>query len=229
MAQQEPVSRLAYADNLKVALLAGVIVAHATMAFAGLDGAWVLDEPPVREPLLSLLDLAALVGVLFGMPLFFLVAGMFTPDSLARKGLRRFVVDRSVRLLLPVLAFVLLMSPVVEYVDSDNVAWARGFGAFVVATWTDWPPVPGPTWFLGVLLLFSVLYAVFPTVHRRRRLRPRPLAAWHLVTAAVVVAVASFLLRLVVPFGEEVWHVSLGQAPAWAVGFTLGVLGGERG
>ena len=40
MAQQEPVSRLAYADNLKVALVAGVILAHATMAFAGLDGAW---------------------------------------------------------------------------------------------------------------------------------------------------------------------------------------------
>jgi glucan biosynthesis protein C len=79
MLKQATRTRLAYADNLKVVLVAGVIVAHVTMAFAGLTGAWVLNEPPVREPLLSLLDLSALVGALFGMPLFFLVAGMFTP------------------------------------------------------------------------------------------------------------------------------------------------------
>lgn len=31
------------------------------------------------------------------------------------------------------------------------------------------------------------------------------------------------------PFGQEVWHLALGQAPAWVTGFVLGVLGGERG
>lgn len=229
MVQHLAASRLSYADNLKVALVAGVVVAHVTMAFAALEGAWVLDETPVREPLLSLLDLAALVGVLFGMALFFMLAGMFTPASLEHKDLGRFVVDRCVRLLVPVVAFVLLMAPVVEYVDTSNEGWSRGFGAFAMTTWTHWPQPPGPTWFLVVLLAFSLVYGVARSLRPRRRLGRSPLTVRTLAVTAGLVAVASYLLRFLVPFGEELWHVTAGRAPAWVAGFTLGVLGGERG
>lgn len=85
-------SRYAYADALKVLLVAGVIVGHVTMAYAEND-AWVLDEPPVREPFETVLNLAALVGVLVAMALFFMVAGAFTPRSLDRKGVRRSLVS----------------------------------------------------------------------------------------------------------------------------------------
>lgn len=222
-------SRVAYADNLKVALVAGVIIAHLTMAWTGLTGAWVLDEPPVREPLLSVLRLASVVGVLFGMPLFFLVAGMFTPASLERKGLRTFAIDRTTRLLVPILLFVLLLTPPIEFVDTDNAGWSGGFWAFVPHAWWPLPPSPGPTWFLGVLLAFSLAYAVARTLWPRRTTGPVPLRAWQLVAAAAAVAIASYLLRLTVPLGNEVAHVSVAQAPAWVAGFTLGVLGGERG
>ena len=221
--------RHAYADNLKVALVCGVIVAHVTMAWADLQGAWVFSEPPVRDPLLSLLKLATIVGAFFGMPLFFLIAGMFTPASLERKGLRRFAIDRTIRLLIPSLLFVLLLTPPIEYVDSDTVGWTRGYWAFIPHVWTMWPPAPGPTWFLGVLLVFSLLYGVTRTVWPRRTTRRQPLRGQHLVIAAATIAVTSYPLRIVVPLGHEVWHLALAQAPAWAVGFTLGVLGGERG
>jgi fucose 4-O-acetylase-like acetyltransferase len=218
-------SRLAYADNLKVVLGAGVIVAHATMAWTGLD-TWVLTEPSVGEPLKTVLVLAELVGALFGMALFFLIAGAFTPASVVRKGLARFLADRTVRLGVPTVFFALVLSPLVEYVDSDNVGWDRGFGAFVLRTW--WPPVPGPTWFLAVLLLFSTVYSVtrtwWPARAGRTRLRGR-----HLVAAGLALALGSYAVRLAVPLGEEVWHLALGQAPAWVVGFVLGVVGGERG
>ncbi|MGB8380337.1 MAG: acyltransferase [Dermatophilaceae bacterium] len=120
-------SHLAYADNLKVVLVAGVIVAHVTMVWTATQGAWVFNEPPVREPLLTLLRLLSIVGVLFGMPLFFLVAGMFTPGSLERKGLRRFAVDRTIRLLLPSLFFVLVFTPPIEFVDPQNEGWTQGY------------------------------------------------------------------------------------------------------
>jgi hypothetical protein len=91
-------ARLRSVDNLKVLLVVGVIVAHATMAWTGQDQAWVLTEPAVREPLLTLLMLASLVGVMFAMATFFVLAGGFTPQSFARKGLRRYVGDRTLRL-----------------------------------------------------------------------------------------------------------------------------------
>jgi len=218
-----------YADNLKVALVSGVIVAHVTMAWADLHGAWVLSEPAVRDPLLSLLELATIVGASFGMPLFFLIAGMFTPASLERKGLRRFAIDRTVRLLIPSLVFVLLLTPPIEYADSDTAGWTKGYWAFVPHVWSSWPPPPGPTWFLGVLLAFSLLYGAARTVWPRRTARNQPLRREHLVIAVATIAVTSYVLRIWVPMGREIWHLALGQAPAWIVGFTLGVLGGERG
>lgn len=221
-------SRLAFADNLKVALVAGVIVAHSTMAWTGLGG-WVFDELPAREPVLSLLRMALVVGVLFGMPLFFMVAGTFTPASLQRKGLRRFAADRTVRLLVPMAFFILAFTPPIEYVDPGNAGWSRGYWAFVPHIWWQWPPPPGPTWFLGVLLVFSLTYALQRTMWPRRTSGPVPLRVWQLVAAAATVTAASYLLRLAVPFGEERWHIAVAQAPGWIVGFTLGVLAGERG
>jgi surface polysaccharide O-acyltransferase-like enzyme len=228
---REPVAvrRLAHLDNLKVALVAGVISAHVTMAWADMPDAWVLNEPPVREPLLSVLRLAAIIGVLFGMPLFFMVAGMFTPASLRRKGFRRFVIDRTVRLLVPILFFVLLLTPPIEFVDTANAGWSRGFWAFVPHAWWPFPPSPGPTWFLGVLLIFSLSYAVIRTIRPGHAADGSPLRTRHLVAAVGSVAVASYLLRLVVPMGEEFWHVTIAQAPAWTVGFVLGLMAGERG
>lgn len=234
MLQVSPTSRLseatggrfAYADNLKVVLVAGVIVAHVTMAWTGV-GEWVFEEPPVREPLLSILTLATVIAALFGLPLFFLIAGAFTPPSLARKGVGRFLRDRLIRLGIPMVFFVLVLSPVIEYVDPENVGWDRGFAAFAVHIW--WPPAPGPTWFLGVLLVFSAGYAMMRAIAPRRVTAPAPLRLVPLLAAAMVMAMVSYGIRFVVPLGTEHWRLALGQAPAWVLGFTLGVVGGERG
>jgi glucan biosynthesis protein C len=218
--------RLAFADNLKVVLVVGVVVGHTTMAWTGL-GVWVFDEPHVREPLLSILVLLGVIGAFFAMPLFFLIAGAFTPASLQHKGLRRFLIDRLLRLGLPMLFFIVFLSPIIEYVDPDNAGWARGFGPFIPHIW--WPPVPGPTWFLGVLLLFSAGYAIIRTVLPRRTADSSPLRIGHLVLAALAVALTSYVVRLAVPMGTEVWQLALGQAPGWVAGFALGVIGAERG
>jgi glucan biosynthesis protein C len=219
-------ARYAYADNLKVLLVTGVIVGHITAAWTGNEG-WVRDEPPVRDPLLTVLMLAELVGVLFAMALFFLIAGAFTPRSVARKGLARYLADRTLRLGLPLVFYLFALAPLVEYADSGN-HWDRGFPAFVAYTWRH--PAPGPLWFLEVLLLFSVVYAVFRTMRPAGATAPSPVRASQLLAAGILVAVASYAVRLVVPVGEEVGQdLYLGQAPAWAAGFILGVMGAEHG
>jgi fucose 4-O-acetylase-like acetyltransferase len=220
-----PTPRTAWADNLKVVLVAGVIAAHATMAWTGL-GTWVFEEPPVREPLLTVLTLVTAVVSLFGLPLFFLLAGYFTPRSLERKGSRRFLTDRALRLLVPMVAFIVLLSPWIEFVDPDNSGWSQGFWAFVPHVL--WPPAPGPTWFLGVLFVLSVGYAGVRAVWPRRRSDPRPLRLWHLLALAALVAIASWTIRLGVPMGEERWHLAVAQSPGWLAGFVIGILAAQR-
>jgi hypothetical protein len=216
---------MVFADNLKAALVVAVIVGHVTIAWIGLGG-WVLSEPVVGELLLTVLRLVALVGTMFAMAAFFLLAGIFTPASFARKGLRRFAVDRAVRLGVPILFFMVVLAPVVEYVDTDSTGWRWGFPAFAVQTWVH--PAPGPTWFLGVLLVLSVTYAIARTLRPAQPVS-EPVRARVLVATAAAVAVLSYLIRLGVPFGQEVEHLALGQSPAWVAGFALGVVGAERG
>jgi fucose 4-O-acetylase-like acetyltransferase len=217
--------RWRYVDNLKVALVVGVIVAHTSIAWTGV-AEWVLYEPELCEPWFSVVALLVLAGGLFGMALFFTLAGMFTAPSLRRKGLGKFLVDRVIRLGIPLLVYAIVLSPFVEYVDTDNAGFDRGFWAFTWEIW--WPPTPGPTWFLWVLLLFSVVYALARTVWPSRTDRPG-LGLHHLLIGALVAAVGSYVLRLTVPLGEEVWGISLAQMPPWVVGFTFGAVAGERG
>jgi glucan biosynthesis protein C len=187
-----------HADNLRTLLVVGVIVGHATMAWTGI-GNWVFTEPQVGEPVMSILSMFIIVAM-FGMAVFFFIAGMFTPRSLTRKGPRKFLVDRTIRLGLPMLFFIVVMSPVIEYVDTDNAGWEQGFWAFTRHIW--WPPAPGPTWFLGVLLLFSAVYAVVRTI---RPVFPArlPLRARQLLIPIAGTAVASYAIRIVVPLGRS--------------------------
>jgi hypothetical protein len=212
-------------DNLKVLLVAGVIVGHTTIAWTGI-GTWVFDEPHLREPFLSIISLF-LVAALFAMALFFFIAGIYTAPSLARKGPKKFVIDRVLRLGIPMLFFILLLSPVIEYVDPENAGWTEGFWAFTVDIW--WPPAPGPTWFLGILLLFSILYACVRAIRPAQDRGGSQLRLWHLMVAAIAIAAASYAIRLMVPLGEELWRLALPQAPGWIAGFVLGVMAGERG
>ncbi|PFG40164.1 fucose 4-O-acetylase-like acetyltransferase [Georgenia soli] len=234
--EQRPrrVPRDAWADNLRTLLVAGVVLAHAVIAWTGV-GNWVLTTTPVRDPLLTFLLLLSLVGSFFGMALFFWIAGLYSAPSLRRKGPRAFFRDRLVRLGVPLLLFVLLLAPFVEYVDSSNAGWDQGFWALTLTVvWVPplsglmLPPAWGPTWFLAVLLVLSAGYAtvraVLPRPERVSTLRGR-----HLAGVGVLVAGASFLVRLGVPLGDEWLRLPLPQAPAWVAGFTLGVVGAERG
>ena len=78
-----------------------------------------------------------------------------------------------------------------------------------------------------MLLAFSFGYALVRVV---RPASGRQKLSWTpLLIAGAVIAVASFVVRLAVPLGEEVFRLALGQSPGWVLGFVLGCLGGERG
>lgn len=102
--------RVAYLDNLKVLLIAAIIAGHGTMGYSAFEAAWPYQE--VREVRLAeVSDIALGMVVLFAMGLFFLISGLVTPGSLARKGPRTFARDRLVRLGVPLAVWVLFLWP----------------------------------------------------------------------------------------------------------------------
>ena len=161
--------RLAYLDNLKVLLVVGVIAVHSAVTY-GFDGTWYLESyDEMAGVLVDALTVVIVIGWLFGLGLFFLIAGRLSGPSLDRKGPAWFARERAVRLGAPVLAYVLLVSPALEYFDyRENEGGTEGFWSFFGNQ--IWHLGPGPTWFLEALLAFSLGYALlrFMEVQSRR-------------------------------------------------------------
>jgi len=75
--------RLAYLDNIKTLLIAGIIAAHAIQGYSEF-GSWTYQDiqEVTLSPVVETVFVIALVslGALFLMALFFLISGLFTED-----------------------------------------------------------------------------------------------------------------------------------------------------
>ncbi|QFZ21646.1 acyltransferase family protein [Saccharothrix syringae] len=219
-------SRLAAVDNLKVLLVAWVIGGHALLGYSAVGG-WPYDEVnEVTFRPLSEAVLAAVVGPsgLFLMGTFYLLSGLFTPSSLARKGAARFARERLVRLGVPFAASALLVWPLALWVAYR--AAGHRVSPWWVFTHRDPPLDSGSLWFVAVLLLFSLVYAVVG------RPRPEPLAitGGHLAAVTAGVVVSTFAVRLWVPARSgQVGDLHVWWWPQLVAMFGLGIAGARAG
>jgi hypothetical protein len=215
-------------DNLRVLLVAAVIVVHAVMGYAAFFDGWpyhAVQEVALPDAaVIVVFALFAPVGI-FLMALLFLLAGLQTPGSLDRKGPARFARDRLLRLGIPFAVYALVIWPGLTYaLDRPFGRTSLGYGEWFVHDLPD----NGPLWFVGVLLLFSLLYAGWRTV-RARSPRPR-LGTPLLVALAAGVALASFVVRMALPYaGPTPLDLNEWQWPECAALFAVGLLGARQG
>jgi hypothetical protein len=222
-------SRLAYLDALKVILVVGVIAMHSAITY-GLDGSWYLESyDEMSGPVVGAVTILLGTGWLFGLGLFFLIAGRMTSPSLERKGPSRFVKERFLRLGVPLAIYTLLVSPVLEYVAyRENDGGTDALWPF--ARGQVWHLAPGPAWFLEALLAFSLGYTFLRVLKREERPPVwRRLTAGEVAMAAMAIAVGAFVVHLVFPIGSEQIHVQLAMFPQYVVLFSLGCAAGRRG
>ncbi|MFZ1489278.1 MAG: acyltransferase family protein [Ilumatobacteraceae bacterium] len=220
--------RQAWIDNLRVAVIVGVIGVHVALIYA-LDVGWYYQERTASTAAKVILAAVFAPGLLFGMGLLFFVAGMCTPRALAAKGPRRFVVDRLWRLGLPIVAYVFVLNPAMNFVGDRVIGTTESVSEyFRLSFWSD--VEFGVAWFITALLLFSVGFAAWRSRHPAAVQDAVPLRRQDLVWAMVFVAVASFAVRLVWPFlgTDALAGFNLWEYPQMVALFTLGVLAAER-
>jgi hypothetical protein len=239
-APERATGRLVYLDHLKVLLIALIIAIHAVLGYVGSDQYWTYADVqettllPVTEVVLAVI---VVPFGLFMIALLFLVAGLLTPPSLERKGARRFVVDRLLRLGVPFALFTFLIWPVVTYALYHPFGAAPGsFGEEYLSDQGYFDT--GVLWFIGVLLIFSVGYAGFAVLPRPARRpdgsdparSPRPIGMGHLAVLVLATAAATFLVRLAFPYGSEsVTDLNLWEWPGCLALFGLGIAASRRG
>ena len=100
--------RMHYLDNLRIYLTVLVILHHAALAYGG-AGNWAVQDPAVDEISPIFLTFFNALNQSYFMSAFFLLAGYFTPRSLERKGPKQFLIDRLVRLGIPILVYTTII------------------------------------------------------------------------------------------------------------------------
>jgi len=222
IATSKSASRLAYLDNIRIFLTALVIVHHVSIAFGG-GGDWAVSDP-VRDELTSiLLTYFTAVNQSFFMSAFFLLAGYFTPRSFEKKGPGSFLLDRLIRLGIPLLVYSTLINNINLYLV--QVVWLNQ-----PFTWV-WGYFPGHLWFLQALLAFAVIYVLYRLFADRDQENKRfqyyldrfpPNRA--LIASIAVLAVLTFAVRIFIPIGEWIGGIQPAHFIHYIFCFFVGIL-----
>ncbi|MFI7612785.1 acyltransferase family protein [Nonomuraea terrae] len=218
-------TRLYAIDNLRIVLTALVVAHHAALTYGNIP-LWFYVEP-AKDPSGILLDILVTVNQAFFMGFFFLISGFFTPGSHDRKGGRAFVRDRLIRLGIPLLAFLLLLRPLVNF--GGYLALDLPYWQYYLASWD-----PGPMWFVEVLIVFALAYAAWRALLRPAQAEraPAPVRPLWIVAFVLGLAVVTFLWRFPVPTGTYVPVLGLPSPqflPQYVSMFVLGCVAHRRG
>ena len=226
----EKPSHVYYIDNLRVLLTCLVVLEHLSITY-GAEGDWYYRDPQTSKLATLVLTVFVATTQAFFMGFFFLIAAYFTPTSLARKGLNRFLGDRILRFGIPLLFYTLVLNPVVVAIVRLN----RFEGSYVELLLQHYGGMLsiGPMWFVLNLLLFTLAFVCVQRL-RRMEVREGPEAGPSLqatIMVAIALGVTSFLVRIQYPIGYWIpgLHLMPAYAPQYLAFFAVGILAGERG
>ena len=227
-------ARLFFIDNLRILLITLVIVVHLSVTYGGVGG-WYYKEGQADIITSTVLTVHNAINQSFFMGFLFIISGYFTAVSYDRKGPRRFLRDRLLRLGIPMLFYDFIINPLIEYVlvtkvhGFDGSVWkliAQYFGEFHIGT--------GPLWFVEALLFFAVFYVLWrgftkkgsPAVHSDGKI-PGYIT---ISIFALALGAVTFVVRIWLPIGWvfEPLNFQFPFFPQYICLFIVGILAYRR-
>jgi glucan biosynthesis protein C len=220
-------TRLLFIDNIRWSMIILVLSMHAVDTYSPFGNWYYVDRPK------SGVGTAIAFGVYqsflqaFFMAVLFFVAGYFSAAAYDRKGFSKFVRDRTLRLGVPTLLYMLVIGPLTQYF----LSWTWGTGGFP-HQWLlhlkdgEWLSETGPMWFCAALLMFSILYGL---IRRAGWTEPRIELSAHrwggvaVFTAAM--AASTFLVRIGLSEGASVLNMHPGDFPQYVLMYAAGAFG----
>ncbi len=226
--RQQP-EKIYYIDNLKVGLIALVVVQHALITY-GVEGGWYFAQKTTHTGALIPMELLAVINQSFFMGLFFFLSAYFIPGSYNRKGVARFVTDRLVRLGIPLVFYSFVLSPVVIYLayyfgQGHHITFIQFLGGF--HDLIDF----GVLWFVAALLLFTLVYVLWRMVSKKYPSKSLKTPSPGMILGfAAAVGMVSFLVRIIFPIGWILHPVGfqLAYFSQYVALFILGLVASEN-
>ncbi|MBS1522468.1 MAG: acyltransferase [Bacteroidetes bacterium] len=218
--------RIDYVDRLKVLMIVLVILHHTFITY-GAPGGWYYAQKTTQQAALIPMTLFVAVNQSFFMGFFFFLSALFVPASYEKKGARRFVTDRLIRLGIPLVFYSFLFGPVMNY-----LVYYVGYNHHIsfmqyLSGYDDWIDF-GVLWFVAALLLFNLVYVFWRVIFKPRLdddLSSK-LPVGKILVFTIGLGIVSFLVRIIFPIGWVLKPVGfqLGHFPQYIVMFILGLM-----
>jgi len=182
-------------DYLKTFIVTLVVFHHSILAYttfftfnnsylvAGIIPYTNLINPIIDSTKWKGFDLMVIFNDTFFMSLLFFISGFFVWKSLERKGIRKFLYERLLRLGVPFIIGVPLIAPLSYYSAHLQNALVTGESIGYIEFWSIFAKTnfftSGPLWFLWVLLLFNLiivlLFKIIPNLDNKIKSLPKSL------------------------------------------------------
>jgi glucan biosynthesis protein C len=214
-------SRILYVDNLRIVLIALIIMLHISITYGG-EGDWYYNEP--SEDIISAIVLTLFNAIIqsFVLGFFFMISGYFTPGSYSRKGSRTYLKDRLMRLGIPLLIYFFIISPLLVY-------------TLYVFLMDQYRPLQtffgtGPLWFIEVLLIFCLGFYLWKRHNPKSTVKlRRPPQSRDIMAFILLLSLASFLVRIWWPIGKSFSNLQFAFFPGYISLFVVGIVAFENG
>ncbi len=160
-------ARLFFIDNLRILLITLVIMVHLSVTYGG-EGSWYYKEGRADMITSIVLTVHNAINQSFFMGFLFMISGYFTPGSYDRKGPRRFLKDRLLRLGIPILCYDFVIGPLTAYplIKVGAQESSGSYFDFLVRYYSRFHIGTGPLWFVESLLIFAVFYVLWRVLVR---------------------------------------------------------------
>ncbi|MHA2003088.1 MAG: acyltransferase family protein [Candidatus Thorarchaeota archaeon] len=223
-------SRIFYIDNLRIYLTILVILHHIAMAYGG-SGGWFVNESafyPIDGVTQIVFTLFNAINQSYFMAFFFLLAGYFTPRSFEKKGGSNYTKNRLIRLGIPLVVYIVFISPVTEFIVG-NYAYNQGwtFAEVIINRINNINIGVDHLWFILALLVFSGFFVLY------RKIRPmyipgseKPFPKDRMILSSIlVIAAITFAVRLVSPVDTVyIFNFKFGHFTSYVFMFWFGIL-----
>ncbi|MRG44444.1 acyltransferase family protein [Chitinophaga sp. SYP-B3965] len=218
-------------DNLRSFITLLVVAHHSTLSYTTFawfnkDAYITSTHPIVDTTRWRGLDIFVNFNDIFFMSLMFLISGIFVVSSLQHKSISTFIRDRFYRLFIPFMVGVTLLMLLAYYPAYYIAHGKHDIKAYIIDFFTveAWPV--GPPWFIWVLFLFNLIFAVcYPFIKKALHI-PKLFLTWYIISWLVYVPLA-------VAINPEAWtgigpfDFQISRMPLYFWYFLLGVIIGR--
>ena len=220
--------RLYYLDNLMIFLSVLVVLHHVSIGYGTMGGWCYVTSEKLTGTIQIFLSVLTGIEASFSMSLFFFISAFLTIPSLEKKGLRKFIKQRLIRLFIPLIFVMIILAPsILYYIEVHNRTTELSWLSYVLQQ--NAKPYTSHAWFILVLLTFELLYVCYwklikPHFSISKCLSDNIPTHVNILTIIVLCSGLTILVRQFFPLGQNFIGIEFSNITPYIFMYAIGIL-----